>query len=276
MAKKNEVLILAIQTDDLLIATNSENMRDLVINTLQKAFQLTSQGGTILKFLNFKIIQSPHGISADQTSHIDEMLRKYFPPGTKVGKTETPLRSDRQYQEEIYHSIPATPSELKALENQFGFKFGTVYGELMHISAWSRPDLANAINRLGVFQSAPNKLAFESILRVLKYLHTYPNCPLMYSRDPFSAESTFQSHFHKTKPNEGLSVPHCLCGHVDSSFAPDKANRHSISGCVETIGTTAVSWKTTRQISCATSATDAETRAFYLEAKRIKKHRTLM
>ena len=73
-----------------------------------------------------------------------------------------------------------------------------------------------------------------------------------------------------------MTVPHCLCGHVDSSFAPDKNDRHSISGCVETIGTTAVSWKTTKQTSCATSATDAETRAFYLEAKRIKKHRSRM
>ena len=276
MSKNKNLLILAIQTDDLLIATNDESLRELVITTLEKGFQVTSQGGTLLKFLNFRIIQTTHGISADQTQHIDDMLKKYFPPGTKVQKTDTPLRSDRQFQEEIYNSVPATPSELKGLEKQYGFKYGTVYGELMHISAWSRPDLANAINRLGVFQAAPCKLGFEAIFRVLKYLKTHTNCPLMYSRDPFSVDSTFQSHFHKTKPNEGLSVPHCLCGHVDSSFAPEKSIRHSITGCVETIGTTAVSWKTTKQVSCATSATDAETRAFYLEAKRIKKHRSLM
>ena len=276
MSKNNKILILAIQTDDLLIATDDSKLRELVITTLQQAFQVTSQGGTLLKFLNFRIIQSVHGISADQTPHITEMLQKYFPSGMQVQKTDTPLRSDRQFQEEIYNSVPATPPELKALEKEFGFKYGTVYGELMHISAWSRPDIANAINRLGVFQAGPCRLGFESILRVLKYLKTHPNCPLMYSRDPFSASSTFESHFHKTKPNEGLTVPHCLCGHVDSSFAQDKDDRHSISGRVETIGTTAVSWKTTKQTSCATSATDAETRAFYLEAKRIKKHRSLM
>ena len=41
MAKKREVLILAIQTNDLLIATNSRNLRELVINThFRKHFKL--------------------------------------------------------------------------------------------------------------------------------------------------------------------------------------------------------------------------------------------
>lgn len=136
MSKNNKILILAIQTDDLLIATEDDSLKDLVISTLRQAFQVTSQDGTMLKFLNFCIIQSPHGISADQTPHIDEMPKKYFPPGTHTQKADTPLRSDRQFREEIYNAVPATPSELKALEKEFGFKYGTVYGELMHVSAW--------------------------------------------------------------------------------------------------------------------------------------------
>ena len=119
MTKNNKVLILAIQTDDLLIATDDDDLRELVISTLQQAFQVTSQGGTLLKFLNFRIIQSVHGISVDQTPHITELVQKYFPPGMHVQKTDTPLRSDRQYREEIYNSVPATASELKALEKTF-------------------------------------------------------------------------------------------------------------------------------------------------------------
>ena len=71
-------------------------------------------------------------------------------------------------------------------------------------------------------------------------------------------------------------VPHCLCGHVDSSFAPFKEDRHSITACVETIGTTAVGWRVTKQQSCATSATDSETRAYYVECKRIKQMRMFL
>ena len=42
------------------------------------------------------------------------------------------------------------------------------------------------------------------------------------------------------------------------------------------MGCTAISWKTTKQISCSTSATEAETRAYYLESKRIRERRTLL
>lgn len=55
MSNIGNILILAIQTDDLLIATNDDRLRNLVINTLRKALQVTSQGGIMLKFLNFRI-----------------------------------------------------------------------------------------------------------------------------------------------------------------------------------------------------------------------------
>ena len=132
------------------------------------------------------------------------------------------------------------------------------------------------MNRLGIFQSGPNRLAFDSLFRCLRYLRSHPNVPLMYSRRPFTTETIFQSHFSKTNKTTYLRVPHCLCGHVDSSFAPFKENRHSITGCIETLGSTAVSWKTTKQISCATSATEAETRAYYFSCKRVRRHRNLL
>lgn len=165
---------------------------------------------------------------------------------------------------------------MKLLEKEFGYKFSSLYGALLHISSSSRPDLANAMNRLGIFQAGPNRLAFESLHRCLRYLRTHPNVPLMYTRKPFTIESRFQSHYSKSSETTSLKVPHCLCGHVDSSFAPFKENRHSVTGCIETLGSTAISWKTTKQISCTTSATEAETRAYYFEANRIKKCRILL
>lgn len=148
--------------------------------------------------------------------------------------------------------------------------FSTVYGALLHVATASRPDIANDLNRLRVFQSGPNRLAFQSIFRIIKYLKCYLNVPLMYSRLPFGTKTLFQSHLSTTSEANRLVFPHCLCGHVDSSFTTLKESRHSITGCLETIGTVAVGWRVTKQISCATSATDAETRAYYLESKRMK------
>jgi len=64
-------------------------------------------------------------------------------------------------------------------------EFRTIFGQLCHIMKASRPDISNAVNRLGIFQSTPNKLAFESVYRVLQYLNTHPNVPLVYPRPNF-------------------------------------------------------------------------------------------
>ena len=98
----------------------------------------------------------------------------------------------------------------------------------------------------------------------------------MYSRLPFNTTTLFQSYLATAGKDNQLVVPHCLCGHVDSSFAPFKESRHSITGCLETIGTVAVGWRVTKQLTCATSATDAETRAYYLETKRMKQKRMFL
>ena len=88
--------------------------------------------------------------------------------------------------------------------------------------------------------------------------------------------SCIQESLSLPSPFSCLCVPHCLRGHVDSSFAPFQENRHSITGCIETLGSTAISWKTTKQISCATFATEAETRAYYFACKRVRRHRNLL
>ena len=173
-------------------------------------------------------------------------------------------------------STPATPAGLKALEKEFGHRFSSVYGALLHVATASRPDIANALNRLGIFQSGPNRLAFESIFRVVNYLKAHPNVPLMYSRHPFTTDTIFRSYLSAASPENKLVVPHCLCGQVDSSFAPFKESIHSITACIETIGTVAVGWRVTKQLTCATSATDAETRAYYIANKRMKQKRMFL
>ena len=208
MSRRSNIIIVAVETDDLLVATNSPDLKDLVLNTLLSAFKVTTQEGSVLKYLNFRIIQSVHGISIDQTSHIQELVHTYIPVDSKIDPVNTPLRSDRQFNDEVATSIPATPSELKKLEIEFGFKYSSLYGALLHVSSSSRPDLSNAINRLGVFQSGPCRLAFQSLLRCIQYLRFHPNVPLMYSRRPFSSITFFESHFSKSTQQTSLSVPH--------------------------------------------------------------------
>jgi len=273
---KNTLVLLAISTDDILLFTKHEEIYHKLQKQLQAAFGTTTQTGHTLHYLNYRIIQSPHAISIDQTDFIISILDLYLPRNAKCPRIDTPLRTDKQFDLEVLQSIPALPSELEQLSLEFKGDFRTIFGQICHIMKASRPDLANAVNRLGVFQVAPNRLAFTCVRRVLQYLKTHPNVPLVYPRTPFSLDTTLVVHSSNGSPSDAIKIHHCLCCHVDISFAPHAENRHSVGGHVETLHCVAVDWKTTKQLSCATSACDAETRQYYNAAKRAVRIRNFL
>ena len=139
----------------------------------------------------------------------------------------------------------------------------------MHIMVVSRTDLFFTLHHLDVFQPGPNRLGFQSLHQVLKYLRCHPNVPLFYPRQKITASNLYQLHHSERTKGATITIPNCLCGHVDASWKPFQGFGHSISGHLETILSVAVDWKVARQLSCATSTTDSKTRAFYVEGKRI-------
>lgn len=273
---KSSIVLLAISTDDILLFTKYEDIYVKINEQLQKAFGTTTQNGKILNYLNYRIVQSENIISVDQTDFILGIVHQYIPPHEKCPKIDTPLRTDKMFDIEIQTSVPASSHELKQLLIEYKVDFRTVFGQLCHIMKASRPDLANTINRLGVFQAGPNKLAYKCVFRVLQYLKTHPNVPLVYPKRLFNESTKLMVHSSSGELVDSLSIPHCLCGHVDISFAPHKEQRHSVGGHVETLNAVAIDWKTEKQLSCATSATDAETRQYYSAAKRIVRIRNFM
>ena len=96
---------------------------------------------------------------------------------------------------------------------------------------------------LGVFQAAPSKLGFESLNRIMMYHNTNPKVTLFYPNKTLTSTTLFETLTSNGDSKHRLVVPHFLCYHVDLSFAPH-ADRHSVSGHVETIGTLAIDWKT--------------------------------
>ena len=225
--------------------------------------------------MNFKIIQSDHGISMDQTDHIVRMLKLYFVPDHKPSKTDTPLCTNKQFNLEILQDNPATAQGLKALLKEYIISFTSVYGDISHIATASRPDLCNAMSHLGVFQAAPSTLSFSSLHRIMIYLKTHPNVPLSYPNKPLTSTLIFEAFSSTGDSKHHLSVPHCLCSHVDSSFVPH-ANRHSVSGHVKTIGTVDIDWKTEKQVTCASSSSNSKVRSHYSGEKHTIKKRQFL
>ena len=57
------------------------------------------QEGSVLKYLNFRIFQSPLGFSVDQTDHIMELANEWFPTRNFI-KFDTHFRTDSAYETE--------------------------------------------------------------------------------------------------------------------------------------------------------------------------------
>ena len=65
---------LTVSTDDVLNTTNNENAFTELKRVFKEHFEMKVKEGSILKYLNFRICQSPLGFSIDQTDHIQSTV----------------------------------------------------------------------------------------------------------------------------------------------------------------------------------------------------------
>ena len=261
----DDLLIVLTNVDDFLILASTIAIYTKVKNKLSSMFDITTQEGPIINFLNLRIISSQTAISIDQTKHILDMVESHFPRLQHFTKIHTPMRTDKSFESEFADAIPTTKSELNSLEIEFGGSYLTLYGKLLHVATISRPQICNALSRLGKFQSCPNRFGFVCLKRIFQYLATYPNCPLIYPKQALSTLSPIAC-FHKMRK---MNLPHILSQFIDSNYATDLSDRKSVSSDIILLGAVAVSWKVNKDMSIASSTTDAETRAAFRGIKRL-------
>ena len=99
--------------------------------------------GSVLKYLNFWIYQSPLGFSIDQTDHIIELVNEWFPTG-KFRNVDTPFQTDSSHEKELLAALPLTGNALHKAEMEYHGKFGHTIGRIQHIALMSRIDLCYA------------------------------------------------------------------------------------------------------------------------------------
>ena len=116
--KEKRLVFLCSETDDVLILTSCEEAQSIIQDELKKAFCVTIKSSTRINSLKFKIMQIKYGVSMDQTDHILDMVNKHFQDPSSIRKTDTPLRTDKQYENEIQFDNPVSPSKLKAMVKQ--------------------------------------------------------------------------------------------------------------------------------------------------------------
>jgi hypothetical protein len=91
-----------------MASENDEPFHHLV-NELRQMSDLTSKQGSILKFLNLRIVQSPLGVSFDQTKHITtQILEPYFEktPKSIIPRRLYPFPIEASFEYILYEAPP--------------------------------------------------------------------------------------------------------------------------------------------------------------------------
>ena len=176
----NELVLLLVSTDDFIISTKSEPLRLKVVNHLKQYFPLTTKEVPTLDYLSYRIIQSSAFISLDQTPCILSFTRAYFKI-IKSTKTDIPFLTDRHVEDEIANASVCDLVELNALVVRYG-EFQSNYGTVLHCSDNSRPDFSYSMAHLGHFINIHCLLGCLLMHKVMCYLHSHPNKPLIFPK----------------------------------------------------------------------------------------------
>ena len=72
---------LTVFTDDVLNTTNNKNSFPELTRVFKEHFEMKVKELSVLKYLNFRIFQSPLGLIIYQTDHITELVNEWFPTG---------------------------------------------------------------------------------------------------------------------------------------------------------------------------------------------------
>ena len=89
----------------------------------EEAFEIKFQKGSVLKYTNLRIFQSPLGFNVDQTEHIMELVNEWSPP-EKIRKADTPFRTDYTYENELLAALTLTGNSIHKEEIEYNGKFG--------------------------------------------------------------------------------------------------------------------------------------------------------
>lgn len=154
---------------------------------LKKLFDFTCNEGNLLKYLNIRIIQSPCGISLEQTQHITStILNEYFQgvPVLSIPFKSYPFPIEPAFERSLYEAPPLVGPALQAKKKDFGFAYSHIVGGLMHIAGITWIDLIYVTMHFSGYMACPNLPIFDALHRTMCYLYHHKHIPIMYPRKP--------------------------------------------------------------------------------------------
>jgi hypothetical protein len=257
---QQETCYIALETDDILVASPTNNPFLYLKQELEKIFDLTVRMGTTLRYLNIRIIQSPAGISIDQSQHIKtHILDVYFKnvSPSAIPKKLYPFLIKPSFEQKRFEAPPLIGADLLRKEKDFGFPFRQLVGSLLHITTISRPDLCYTTMRLSGYMAAPNAPIYDALHQTLCYLYHHPHLPIMCPSKQMKHGGDCLSTFWGKGQGEYLSSDYGdeLATFSDADHARCLHTRRSTSAYFILYNGVIISWSCKKQLRTALHST---------------------
>ena len=267
-------LYVSLATDDLMCGYKFLIIFEDFVLFLKQYFTIVVQSGNVIKFLGIRIIQSPKAISIDQAQYLYNVCEHYFGTDPKTIKTVSiPMRSDGEYEKELYESTPLSKEELVEYAIQYKGGFRSHIGKFQ-FGVITRFDFQFAVQRLSEFSVAPTKVAFESIDRIYRYVAQDILRPIVFPKEPMSGSSTITVSLTPDQ-SDTLVFKHTPTLFTDAELGRDLATRRSYYCVVITMMGVVILCKIRKTSSIMLHTTDSEAQASFDGVKRLAPIRAL-
>jgi hypothetical protein len=166
------------------------------------------------------------------------------------------------------------------LEEEMGFSYRQVLGELIYAYVLCRPDIGYAATFLSRYSTAPHKDHYFALKNICRYLRSTKDWGIVYWR-PTPRPDLPVVPLHAPERDASLptfpSSKHLeLVGYVDAAHATDLVSRRSVTGFVFCLAGGAIAYKSKLQATVSTSSTEAEFIAAVHAAKTAKYLRSVL
>jgi transposase InsO family protein len=214
-------IILGVYVDDIVIAAQDKQSRELIKRELQKRFTITDLG-PMHHILGMRVTHIPGGIKLDQKHYIEAIIKKF---GLQDANTvKTPLDTSVHLRETLENE--------KLVDSRH---YRSAVGCLMFAAIATRPDIAAAVGIVARHMERPGESHWTAVKRILRYLKGSSSLGIVYREDKQTIEA-----------------------HSDADWAGDLTDRKSTSGYVIKLAGGAITWKSAKQKCTALSTVEAE------------------
>jgi Reverse transcriptase (RNA-dependent DNA polymerase) len=220
--RNNDVCYLIVHVDDILVASNNENLIGDFKYHLGKYFEMKDMGN-VKHFLGIDVNRDKEGnFSISQSQYIGDIVENAGLNDGKISKFPLMTGYFRHHDENYLESND---------------EYRKLIGKLLYISTNTRPDIAAAVGILSQKVSNPTQTDYVEVRRVIRYLNGTKDLQLKLSDKKSCGQMDLYS---------------------DASWAEDPNERKSITGYCCRINGGTVSWCSRKQDVISLSSMESE------------------